>query len=336
MSGKITLFSGRPVDIYQAAFSRKRTKILGGRGYFDRRGENPFANKNDALANLHPIDFWAFEELRGALIRPKSSTRITTLSTPTNFKQKFNQIVDGILTRINRQVRQELIEPNLSIVVDDALFSEIVELDIKDDPFGFLKGHAGFFLNRTVIEQSIHDNERELYEKIFSILDKKLMFRTNRIALIPRVTLLCSPWTVVHEVIHDVIDMSARRYPEAFARLIDRIHNMIEHKEDFATSPYGRDNGPISFSHLFFVVTNISYWTIEENDREGKSKAVKEFAAKFFSGQLIDQSTEYDDSCMYRFAYYYIQTKMPQDVRDMFYELGLRWPPAIKMPTDRR
>ncbi|MFA5113832.1 MAG: hypothetical protein WC529_06030 [Candidatus Margulisiibacteriota bacterium] len=332
MSNKIALFrAGQPVNIYQAAFAG-RHRDSGLHGPINKTGIVPFASRSDRFADLPALNILEFGRLSGALIGPKSGGAAEALSSPTDIYRRFAQITDGILARVNRVVREELTEPDLNIVVDDALFLRIQKLAIGGDPLGMFKGHAGFFLNRAVIEQTTQRRERALYKKVFSVMDDKLGFRADRLVLLPGRTALCAPWTVVHEVIHDVIDVSARKYPKEFARLVDRIFALLKDEKRFAVEARGGARRALSFGSIFFDATHISYWCLDDKNNEEKAAAVKELAAKFFSGQLIDQSSGNGDKILYRLAYYYLQTNMPQDIRDMFFALGLRWPPAIDLP----
>jgi hypothetical protein len=341
MTKELTLsrIVGKSVDIYRAAFGGNGRKSIGGHNheYVDKMGANPFANRNDCFANLFALGFLEYGELSGAIIGPQSASATRALSHTTAFESRFAQIIDGILARINRVVRQELTESDLSIIVDDDLFDQTKKIGTGDDPFGLFRWPVGFFLNRAVIGQTPRSEERALYETVFSVIDRAMEIRADRIVLVPRQTLLCSPWTVVHEVIHDVMDVNARKEPKEFTRLVVKLFELLKSGEQFACGPYGKiKNGKHGFGHLFWSVTKISYWCIGEDDARRKEEAVKEFAAKLFSGQLIDRSSENEDSVIDRFTYYYLQTNMPQDIRDMFFGLGLRWPPAIKLPTDKR
>jgi|GEM_PF-3890299 len=324
-----------PLDVYSAAFDRSRQKNIGSHQYLDRNGSNPFANKNDCFANLHALEYEIFGVLAGKIFCKELNNRAEALSSPSGFNKRFAQITDGILARIRRIVRQQSAEPDLKIIVDDDLFWQVVQIDKGDDPFGVIKFYNGFFLNRAVLKNPTNDKERELYKRVFKAVDAKVGFKADRIALVPREILLCAPWVVVHEVIHDVIDMSSKRKPETFALLVKKIFKLLQKEEPF-TDTYGRNKRIDSFGGLFYDITNVSHEDIREEETRSKAEAVKEFAAKFFSGQLLDESTEDAHSLQNRFAYYFIQMKMPQDIRDLFFELGLRWPPAIKLPQDRR
>ncbi len=199
-------------------------------------------------------------------------------------------------------VREGFLEPGLMVIVDETICKEILRLLSKYDAMGIIS--TAVYINR----DDTHNKES------FEYLEKEFGRPFQRVVVVGGIDI---DWIILHEILHDCIALSSKKYPDKFRRLLEVIYETSKDNRHFG-SAY------TSLSHAIVV-----------NDMVLLASGLRSFVPEFFSGQCVKGGGDSQ-------AYVYLKYLMPDEARQLFYDLGFIWPlpfpnnepPSIKVPRE--
>jgi len=193
-------------------------------------------------------------------------------------------------------VREGFLKPGLKVIKDDETFNACASIYLDYNVIGVYA--IGFYVNKKYGLKSTNVKERELYDRIFGYLENKYQLSFDRVVVVPARS---RDTNTLHEILHDVIELSSERKKEIFMSLADFMYFLSNRSKETGRSYSSLSRGTLG---------------IARRDQDYRLRMLKEFIPKFFSGELEGVDSEYE----------YILHNMPIQGKTLFYELGFIWP----------